>query len=107
MYEKLQFRLQSYPRPDWNQDIIILIHWGRVTHICVSTLAIIGSDIGLSPNRRQAIIWVNAGIIMIMLIGLVGTNSSEIWMEIYAFSCMKMHLKMSGNGGHFVSASMC
>ena len=34
-----------------------LIHWGRVTHMCVSELTIIGSDNGLSPGRRQAIIW--------------------------------------------------
>ena len=27
----------------------ILIHWGRVTHICVRNLTIIGSDNGLSP----------------------------------------------------------
>ena len=26
-----------------------LTHWGRVTHICVSNLTIIGSDNGLSP----------------------------------------------------------
>ena len=34
----------------------ILTHWGRVTHICVSKLTIFGSDNGLSPGRRQAII---------------------------------------------------
>ena len=34
-----------------------LTHWGRVTHICVSKLTTIGSDNGLSPSRRQAIIW--------------------------------------------------
>ena len=50
-----------------------LTHWGRVTHICVSKLTIIGSDNGLSPGRRQAIIWTNAGI---MLIGSLGTNLS-------------------------------
>ena len=44
---------------------VILTHWGRVTHICVSNLAIIGSDNGLSPGRRQAIIWPNAGILLI------------------------------------------
>ena len=33
-----------------------LTHWGRVTHICVSKLTIIGSDKGLSSDRRQAII---------------------------------------------------
>ena len=34
----------------------LLTHWSRVTHICVGNLAIIGSDNGLSPGRRQAII---------------------------------------------------
>ena len=42
--------------------ILRLTHWGRVTHICVGKLTIIGSDNGLSPGRRQAIIWTNAGI---------------------------------------------
>ena len=34
----------------------ILTHWGRVTHICVSKLSILGSDNGLSPGWCQAII---------------------------------------------------
>ena len=67
-------------------------HWGRVTHICVSKLTIIGSDNGLSPGRRQAIIWTNAGI---LLIWTLVTNFSEILSEIHAFSFKKMHLKMS------------
>ena len=76
----------------------------RVTHICVGKLTIIGSDNGLSPGRHQAIIWTNAEI---LLIRPLGTNFSEILIEIYAFSFKKIHLKMSsGNGGHFVSASM-
>ena len=69
-----------------------LTHWGRVTHICVSKLAIIGSDNGLSPGRRQVIIWTNAGI---LLIGSLGTNFSEILIEILTFSFKKMHLKIS------------
>ena len=36
--------------------VTTLTHWGRVTHICVSKLFILGSDNGLSPGRRQAII---------------------------------------------------
>ena len=36
-----------------------------MTHICVINLTIIGSDNGLSPGRRQAIIWTNAGILFI------------------------------------------
>ena len=58
-----------------NNDKFVLTHWGRVTHICVSELTIIGSDNGLSPGRRQAIIWTNAGI---LLIRTLGTNVSEI-----------------------------
>ena len=70
----------------------LLTHWGRATHICVGKLTIIGSDNGLSPGRRQAIIWTIAGI---LLIGPLGTNFSEILIEIHTFSFMKMHLKMS------------
>ena len=33
-----------------------LTHLGRATHICVGKLTTIGSDNGLSPGRRQAII---------------------------------------------------
>ena len=69
-----------------------LTHWGRVTHICVSKLTIIGSDNGLSPERRQAIIWTNAGI---LLIGPLGTNFSEILTKIITFSFKKMYLKVS------------
>ena len=55
-------------------------------------LTIIGSDNGLSPERRQAIIWTNAGI---LLIGPLGTNFSEILIEIQTFSLKKIRLKMS------------
>ena len=71
---------------------IILTHWGRVTHICVCKLTIIGSDNGLSPDRRQAIIWTNAGI---LLIGPLGTNFSEFLIKILTFSFKKMRLKVS------------
>ena len=64
-----------------------LTHWGRVTQICVSKLTIIGSDNGLSPRRHQAIIWTNAGI---LLIGPLGTNLSEISIKIYALSFKEM-----------------
>ena len=68
-----------------------LTHWGRVTHICVSKLNIIGSDNGLSPSRRQAIIWINTEI---LLIWPLGTNFSEMLIEIHTFSFKKMHVKM-------------
>ena len=69
-----------------------LAHWGRVMHICVSKLTIIVPDNGLAPDRPQAIIWINAGI---LLIQTLGTKFSEIFSEIHKFSFKKMHLKMS------------
>ena len=66
--------------------------WGRVTHISVSKLTILGSDNGLSPDRHQAIIWTNAGL---LLIGPLGTNFSEILIEILIFSSTEMRLKVS------------
>ena len=77
--------LWCYQAITWTD--IDLTHWGRVTHICVSKLTIIGSDNGLSPGRRQAIIWTNA---VILLIGPL-----EILVGIQTLSVRKMHLKMS------------
>ena len=73
-------------------DMHTLTHWGRVTHICVSNLTITGSDNSLSPGRRQAIIWTNAEI---LLIGPLGTDFSEMWIAIEAFSFKNKHLQMS------------
>ena len=68
------------------------VYWGRETHICVGKLTIIGSDNGLSPDRRQAIIWTNDEI---LLIGPLGTNFSEILIAILTLSFKKMRLKVS------------
>ena len=76
----------------YQRHSLLLTHWGRVTHICVSNLTIIGSDNGLSPGRRQATIWTNAGI---LFIGPLGTNFSEIVIEILTFSFKKMLWKVS------------
>ena len=70
----------------------MLTHWGQVTHKCVSRLTTIGSDNALSPDRRQAIIWTNAAI---LLIGPLGANFSEILIGIDTFSFKNMHLKIS------------
>ena len=72
-------------RKDWQMNSLNSLRPSE--HICVGKLTIIGSDNGLSPERRQAIIWTNAGI---LLIGPLGTNFSEILIEIQTFS-----LKMS------------
>ena len=82
----------NYVSRKQSPDKYHLTHWDRVTHICVGNLTIIGSDNGLSPGRRQAIIRINAGI---LLIGPLGTNFSEIQIGIQTFSYKKMHLKMS------------
>ena len=68
---------------------MVLIHWGRLTHICVSNQTNIGSDNGLSPGRRQTIVWNNAG----LLLNTFETNFGEILIEIHTFSFMKKHLK--------------
>ena len=57
-----------------------------------ATWDIIGSDNGLLPVRRKAIIWTNAGI---LLIEHLGTNFREILIEIHTLSFKKMLLKMS------------
>ena len=75
-----------------NSSIPQSTHWGRVTHICVCKLTIIGSDNGLSTGRRQTIIWTNAEI---LLSGLLVTNFGEISIKIHIFSFTKMHLNMS------------
>ena len=75
------------------QDVVVILtHWGRVTHICVSDLTSIGSDNGLSPGWRQTIIRTDAGI---LLIGPLATKFSENLIRIQTFSFKKMHLKMS------------
>ena len=63
-----------------------------MTHICVNDLTSIGSDNGLLPGRRQAIIWTNDGI---LLIRPLGTNFSGISSKILTFSFKKMRLKLS------------
>ena len=76
--------------------VMCLTHWSWVTHICVSKVTIIGSDNGLSPAWGQAIICTNAGL---LLIGIWGTNFSEILSEIHTFSFKKMYLKTSSAKG--------
>ena len=61
-------------------------------HKYVSKLTNIVSDNGLSPGRSQAIIWTNAGI---LLIGPLGTIFSENLVKISTFPFMKTRLKVS------------
>ena len=93
-----ELNLQCTPR---NYTFIIIItsprdQWINLSrqsdNICISKLTIICSDNGLSPGWCQAIIWTNAGI---LLIGHLGTNFSESSIRIQTFSFKKMQLKMS------------
>ena len=80
-------------------------HWARVMHICISKLTVIGSDNGLAPAPCRAIIWANAGI---LLIWNLGTNFSEISSKIHILSFIKCIWKCRlRNYSNFVSASMC
>ena len=85
--------LTTTPFPSFSKVFSVsLTHWGRVTQICVNNITIIGSDNDLSPGRRQAIIWTNAGI---LLIWSLRTNVNDIFIEIHAFSFKKIYSKMS------------
>ena len=76
-----------------------------MTHTCVNNLTVIASDNGLSPGRRQAIIWNNDAI---LLIWPLGTNFSEILIEIQPFTFKKCIWRCRlENDGHFHSTSMC
>ena len=57
-------------------------YWGQVTYICVSKFFIIDSNI----------VWTSAEI---LLIGPLGTNFSEILIEIHILLFKKMHLRVS------------
>ena len=86
----------------WNTNAKDNISYINVNHFCIKTpetaIQLIEAEwriyvsVNLSPGRRQAIIWTNAGI---LLIRTLGTNFSAILSEIRAFSFKKMHLKMS------------
>ena len=74
----------------WFADIV---HSLRTRVACMHhELTIIGTDNDLSPGRRQAIIQTNAGILLIVSLG---TNISEILIQIHTISFKNMRLKMS------------
>ena len=80
-----------------------LTHWGQMTHICVGRLTSIGSDNGLSPGRRQSIIWTNVGI---LVIGPLGINCSEISIDIFHWRKYVWKCRL-WNVVHFALASIC
>ena len=82
-----------------------LTHWGRVMHICVSKLNIISSNNGLSPGRHQAIIWTNAGILLIWPLGTKLCNDNQ---NSYIFLLENTFENVIWKiAAIFVTASMC
>ena len=88
---QLPVYINGYFASRLEQSLCLLMHWGWVTHVCVSKIFIIGSDNGLSPGQCQAIIWTNAEI---LVIGPQGTNFNKILIKIHIFSFKIIHLKM-------------
>ena len=81
----------------------LLTHWGRVTHMWVSKLTIIGSDNGLAPGQRQAIFWANAGILLIRTLA----TSAKSWAKFIHFRSSKHIWSVIWEmAAIFVSASM-
>ena len=80
-------------------------HLPLMLHIYASVNRVnIGSDNGLSPGWHHAIIWTNAAI---LLIGPLGTNFSETWIEICVFQSNKWISKYClWSGRHFVQGEM-
>ena len=94
-------------RFDWLGDDVIVEFWRHfhcsvfkgavyitaVRRPCMSVnKAVSDSDNGLSPVRRQANFWSNAGICLILLLG---TYSIETLIQKQQFSFKRMHLNMS------------
>ena len=87
-FKKMHIKVPSAKWQPFCLSLNVLTHWGRVTHNNIPSLV----QNCLSPGRRQAIIWTNAGI---LLIRPLGTSFSEILIKIHTFSFNKIHLKMS------------
>ena len=62
-------------------EMCLLTHWGQVTHICFANLTFIGSDNGLLPCQRKAIIWANDAILLTF--GTLETYFNEILIKIF------------------------
>ena len=73
---------------------LIEVEWTQWSKYALVNYVTFGSDNGLSPGQRQAIIWSSVGI---LIIGPLGTIFSEILIGIQTFSIKKMkkmHLKL-------------
>ena len=68
--DSVSYTWRQFHRKCWRAaSLSSLTHWGQVMHICVIKLTIIGSDNGLSPGQRHAIIWTNDVIFVNWILG--------------------------------------
>ena len=69
----------------------------RMTHLCVTKLAIIDPDNGLSPGRHQAIIWTSAGILLIRTLRTKFNKFLTKFTHFYSRKCIwKCRLRNCG-----------
>ena len=73
----------TFTHPSIVSYIVIQFYSVIYTHIYGEILTIIGSPNDLSPDRCQAIIWTNPGILFIVPLE---TNFNEILIKIHTFS---------------------
>ena len=76
-------------------------------NVSVGKLTTIGSNNGLSPGRRQTIIWTNVGILLIWPLTLWKTSVKCLSKFIHFHSRKCVWKSRLQNGDHFASASMC
>ena len=107
-----QWEFPPFSRGHWQSPCTALttgslptINSQRLSRACMlNKLTIISSDNGLAPGRYQAIIWTNAGI---LLIGSLGRNFSEILIQIHTFSFKKIHLQISSGNSVLNMLRLC
>ena len=87
--KKILFIVGTWMRHKWSQAKMNEAEW-RI-YASVNQVAT-GSDNGLSPVRRQVIIWTNAGILSIGTLA-IARNFNEILIEMQTFSSTKMQFK--------------
>ena len=68
-------------------------HWGRVTHICVSNLTIIGSDNGLSPGRLICFV----RCMLLVPISLHNRNGNVFITDLSSLAVVKIAIRCSAN----------
>ena len=91
----------------WCHDMEVNLHNSlrpSDAYIYVSKLTIIGSDNGLSPGQRQAIIWTNAGI---LLTGSLVTHFNETLTQFIYFHSRKSFWKCRLENSASMSQPQC